>query len=415
MRIESTLFLTAYLFLFIYLPPLLNVNILHVLTIFTLVMISIKDHKEFLTIYKKSGLLSFSYTLVIAIMYLVLVLWFNNGQFITLYGYLVILIETVICSLYVILYCRRKQFEFYELLNPLLLAGLAQAIIATIAFLSPQIQQKIIEFMISNGYSDFLFTMSGHRVYGFSTALTYTTPIVQAILAVITVIMFLEVRKSYILYTPLLFFSAVINSRTSIVIFGVGIICVVLSYIKRENRRKMIILIMGLFLILFAIINIMPFIKSISPNTYIWIDTGLQEINMFFLGERTGYFNTLFNSSFLRLPDGLGLIFGTGETVFGIGRGMSSDVGFINDIWLGGIIFSSIIYLACIRLFIKPLSRQKIINSLSIFIICAFVIANVKGIVINPNELIQLSILCSGAMSVLTTNVPKKRKYVLKL
>ena len=83
-------------------------------------------------------------------------------------------------------------------------------------------------------------------------------------------------------------------------------------------------------------------------------------------------------------PKGTELVFGTGESIlWGNKYGVCSDVGFINDLWRGGILY----FTAIIGLFI--LTLWKIMHSGSItrqdgvflsgFLLLVFLLNNIKG------------------------------------
>ena len=81
----------------------------------------------------------------------------------------------------------------------------------------------------------------------------------------------------------------------------------------------------------------------------------------------------------LFFPEGIGLLFGTGSRVFGnLTQGVvSSDIGFVNDIFMGGIIYIFILYGAYYMLIASSISKKQ--NLLKIILVIALLVANWKG------------------------------------
>jgi hypothetical protein len=112
-----------------------------------------------------------------------------------------------------------------------------------------------------------------------------------------------------------------------------------------------------------------------------WIIEGFKE-NLDFYAKRWYYLHIkiVFQSRIIWI------VFGTGEWYF-LGKGsLSTDIGYINDIYMGGIIFCFIIYWSYLREFLKNLSE------LNIILIVFFLIANFKGMAILNNDFIRLLI-----------------------
>lgn len=390
-------FIVVYLFLFIYMPLIFPINILHVLSLFSGVAIFFKYNKQIVRIFKKSKLINVFIIFFIAFFYLLILIWVTSGKFLLLYTYFMIAFEVTICSLYIILYFNSRGYSYYYLLKMILVAGLIQSLISIAAFIFPQLQNAIANLFIKNGLADVIFKFSYYRFYGFSSYLTSTAPLTQSVIAIIALVLGIYKNKKYFLFLPFLLFSAIINSRTSIVVFGLGLIVIMLVPIGQLNIKRIIsnalVFVLGLF-IFKILLNIF---ESNAVNTYNWIINGLGEIGYFLTGNNIGYFDVLINRM-ISFPEGFGLLFGKGVSLFGIEE-RSSDVGFINSLWIGGLLLTILVYGGLLTFYIHPIKyKDTIIKCISLTIVLAFLVANIKGSTISANEFANLSILITSMM-----------------
>lgn len=390
-------FIIVYLFFFIYIPLIFPINVLHILSLFSGVAIFFKYNKQVVRVFKKSKLINVFIIFFIAFFYLLILIWVTSGKFLLLYNYFMIAFEVTICSLYVILYFTSKGYSYYYLLKMILVAGLIQSLISIAAFIFPQLQNAIINLFINNGLPDVVFKFSYYRFYGFSSYLTSTAPLTQSVIAIIAVVLGISKNKKYFLFLPFLLFSAIINSRTSIVVFGLGVIAIMLVAFGQLNVKRIVsnalVVVLGLF-IFKILLNI---IESNAVSTYNWIINGVEDVNYFLTGNIVGYFDILINRMII-FPEGFGLLFGKGVSLFGI-EGGSSDVGFINSLWIGGLLLTVLVYGGLLTFYIHPMKfKDTSIKCISLTIVLAFLVANIKGKTMSVNEFTNLSILITSMM-----------------
>src|SRR5665648_702360 len=217
-------FIVVYLFFFIYTPLILPINVLHILSLFSGVAIFFKYNKQIVRVFKKSKLINVFIIFFIAFFYLLILIWVTSGKFLLIYNYFIIAFEVTICSLYIILYFNSGGYGYYYLLKMILVAGLIKSLILIASFIFPQLQNAIANLFIKNGLSDVIFKSVSYRFYGFSSNLTSTAPLTQSVIAIIAVVLGISKNKKYFLFLPFLLFSTIINSRTSIIVFGLGLI-----------------------------------------------------------------------------------------------------------------------------------------------------------------------------------------------
>ena len=109
-----------------------------------------------------------------------------------------------------------------------------------------------------------------------------------------------------------------------------------------KTAKSLTILIISIVLL----IMLTPMIEKYAPDTFGWIGRGLNELINALKGDlNQGYFSYLTNSSKWVFPKGLGAIIGYGVRVMGNNMyGSASDIGVVNDIWFGGVIYTITVY-----------------------------------------------------------------------
>ena len=120
-----------------------------------------------------------------------------------------------------------------------------------------------------------------------------------------------------------------------------------------------------------------------SPNTFNWLASGFQDLINFFNGQKTGNFATL--SNMWLFPTGVNAIFGMGFRLYNNLHGFPrSDIGYVNDMFMGGVIYIAILYTTVYRVILYGLSNRKGISNrinwaLSISFVIILLFSNYKG------------------------------------
>jgi len=278
----------------------------------------------------------------------------------------------------------------------LLIVGSIQGIIAILCFFMPSFKDMIINIFVKsqnrlNESGEIIYLLGNVRLNGLSSNLTFTTPVVQTLLGLISLYLTLNKNYKYVLLFPILVFSAIINARSTFIVLIYGILILIFISVKKPKSILKLIFILIIFFTAIPIFTAL--IKNSSELVYKWIFAGFDEIVKLLQGDNVGYFQTASNY-FVRLPDSVHIIFGTGRRIFGLGLGLGSDIGYINDVWLGGIIFTSIVYIAIITFYIKVYNNpNKVGKFISLLFVFTFIILNIKGTIISNNDFINLSFL----------------------
>lgn len=67
----------------------------------------------------------------------------------------------------------------------------------------------------------------------------------------------------------------------------------------------------------------------------------------------------MFSGRSWNIPTGRILLFGSGHTIYGADGYANSDVGYVNDLWMGGIVGTILLYLAFGILFVKAFQNAQ--------------------------------------------------------
>ncbi|MBB3110558.1 hypothetical protein FHS18_002625 [Paenibacillus phyllosphaerae] len=397
----STIVIVLLSFLIIYFPPLVGINTLHIVGVLSWIGI-IHYNKNIQTTLKINKVISLFNYIALFMVYLLFIAVFNSTSSSIVSRMLFWAIDVIPACILISHICLKKKYQLIDMLKLLLIVGNIQGLIALITFIFPPVQSLIIERMVSLGFRDIFLQLAEHRMYGWSSSLTFSTPIAQGMFAVIAVYLSINKSMKYLLFTPLLLFSAVINARSSLVIILIGLLLIFLVALKlRKIKSFYRLFIIGaittvLVLVMFQII------KTSAPQTYEWIVEGGQEITYFLRGDNVGYFTYVTDSTKYTMPTGTGFWFGEGvSNISEYHSSLQSDVGWTNDMWLGGLFYSVLIGLFFVRKLyqiqlqrndedLKSLQLNKFI---AYFIFAVFITGNFKGIMFSINEVVTLVFL----------------------
>lgn len=387
MKNKKSILVFIYTFLLLYHPPILQINIVHILALIALIYLYVNRHE--ITKIKQKG---YKFFLVINSLFFCFSTLLNiyNGNYINIYSIFLFVLELQICVFFLNFYTKKNDINLIEIC---IFSGIIQAIIAILSFFIPFLQTQIINLFIFNGYPEETVWFTGKRFFGFASQLTFTMPILQMVLAILLIDTFFEKKESInfckIFGSLLLVFSAIINARTSIVVLLLGLL-----YLAYKYRRMILLKHYVYFFITVGLMSILIFI--ISPITFNWIFDGIREILLLVSGQKKdGYFEALFES-FIFFPSNVkGLLIGEGVNVFNTSvNGLRSDVGYIIDIWNYGLIGMILRYCGTIFGLIKNNKTMRF----PLFLLSVVLICNIKGIIFELNEImVFISIyICIG-------------------
>lgn len=390
--------LVVLMFLLVYHPPIFSLNIIYVISPVSLMILvyeslfekrKIKINKMFLIMLIVFLLISIQQTM------LSILNKFNVLNSISTYVFFVFGILPV--ALLVFNFKHYFEITYDDMINNIIAIGVIQALFSILAYFNSGFQNWFIKKLVAYGFQESRFTaLASFRWYGLADQLGFTTPLVQAVISLICVYLTLTKGTRYLFFAFITAFSMLINARTAVVIYLVGLVYVIMYYLYINNKVKAIKKVFfGAILFSALIVILLNIMKIVAPQNYLWAIRGLvygvlgrqEEEGMYTMSS-----DFFFDKSNWPMPEGIDFVFGTG---YNLSQGMVqyySDIGYVNDIWKYGIVFSIVLYYLFVKMCmtLKNTEFGKMISGL--LIICFFT-ANLKGYLISMNTFTPLVFL----------------------
>ncbi|AEA00864.1 hypothetical protein HMPREF9243_0865 [Aerococcus sp. Group 1] len=285
-----------------------------------------------------------------------------------------------------------KVYQNNKFLEYIIFIGLTQAVISSLMVLIPGFKEFANMLYIEGENPSLnLLGITNHRIYGIGSGYTVALPFIQSFMGILSLyIVDKNMNMKYLFYSLFLAWSSLLNNRTGFIIYVVVLLIFVLK--KLFNRISLNALLMT-FLILSLLILVPRFFQD--SDKFQWLTTSIDDVFSYILhGDRSEYTQSL-TQDFLKFPQGLSMIFGTGHRAFGEKAryflGFNSDIGYVNDLFKGGLIYVIILYSTLFINLFRRVSNRFLLVSITIFLI----LANYKGEIINGSAVMMLAIIIS--------------------
>lgn len=398
----STLFLYVLSFLIIYTPMLSsNIMLSYILPFLYLIIIFIFFKRNYLN-YKFNGIFKSIFILVafwlFAMAFFVIRALIAGVNFYDIQNLRIIQsLNIIVTIINIFLVERHLTYMNYTTENKIkfiLNISMIQFVFVLIMLIFPNFRSFILSHLVSSTNQ---FTLE-KRVYGIMLNYTYSTPIFHGILATLALTCSILYNRKYLWYIPFIIIMIVFNGRTGLIIFFIGVLFNFIYFIHRKKFFKKAFT----SLLIFALLLFMSlfFVKSVNVKTYNFLMNGLEDVYIYiFKGEKDGNVKAVSEN----------LIKGFNEKVFFLGVGFTTrdkpnyidgsyirtDVGFLNDMYMGGIIYMLLLYLPLIYFVLK---HDKYIDEnakccyslLKYFLLFVVFFSNLKGDVFRSSILILI-------------------------
>lgn len=397
----TSIFAILLLFILFYSPPILPFNSVVLAGLVSYIYI-LFHFKSFLHVFRGKRLFSWLAYVLMLIYLLILIL--INRETMTGLSFLIYIVLFSFSTITVfIMIVKKRNYSIENILRMFLITGLIQALISVLALAFPAFQNLLVNRIVSLGYSDVWLQLTDFRLFGYSDALTYGTPVLQSFLGIISIFMALEYNKKYFYYTPFLIFSSIINARTSFVVLAIGAIILIFTFSNyfKDHIFKFLLFSIFLYLVVTLFINIF---SKFFPEILNWLILGINDFIGLFSGDvDEGYFSYLLDKNNYPLPNNL--IFGEGRRTFE-NFSTATDIGYINDLWLGGIVYSLFIYgiTAYNSIIIYKNKSDKFYSFFSFFYILTQIFINFKGVAFGITGLNHLFLIVLFLSTLLRKN-----------
>lgn len=361
-------FLSIFLFFAIFNPPLYSGFSFTIFTAILSLFYCIVNWKIFLRIISdkkiKQTLAKFVLFLAYS-MFLVLVLTiFNSNEdiisneisLITNYFSLFLL------SVAIIVYCSKRQYLLKTLVKSYVFAGGYQTVLSILALINPGIKAIFTSLMANNSSSEKIARtmeyVSTYRNYGLASTLFDIFGMAMSTIAIFAVVLGLQ-NKKYFVLSALIFVAAVINARTSFVLFLIGVFVVLFRY-KRGKSESPVLKKLGIVVVILigVYVSFSYILSSQNSDQLIWLATAITDVMSLQTGEKEGYFGALFYEFIFFPNDTFSFFWGTGLSPMQF-MNRNSDVGYIQYIWYYGALGSLIMYYAYYNMFKISISSSE--------------------------------------------------------
>lgn len=318
-----------------------------------------------------------------------------------------------LCGLY------RKGLDERFFIETIIYAGMIEGCCAILAFLSPRLKGFFISLMqrfVGYGLYENTWYLTV-RAYGFSRNLLDLFGLGIALIAGIAFFYGVAEKRKFIIYSLVIAAATFLNSRTGLIIYLIAIVYSLIYLAMTGHKRVMFKALVSIGIMFMGVYYIFKMIK-LNSYTYNWLNTGINSVLYFFRnktfqgGSSDSMMNLFVNQSW-QLPRGFRAIIGTGHTLYQAKGYAHSDVGYINDIWLAGIIgcifLYGFIFMNCI--YIVKNSNYIVFKFVSIYLLIATMVFNIKGTVLGYNPGAVVIFLLMFGMKFLIEFRREKRGY----
>ena len=388
--IKYNIFYIIAIFFYIFQPPIFSFNSMHIIGLLSLAIFMLRGISDGKIIIHKDIRPVLVIMSVIFVYLLFFTVGINGANIYAILGPIRFILEVVPFGVLLSNYLINKGLETTDFINMCLIAGGIQVFLGIIAFLVPSVHLLFADLLYARGYGEVVFSLVRNRIFGLADGLMYATPILLSFFGILFIYRD-DHRLFNIIVGALFTVTGIVNARISIVVTLMGIIILILA--RGKSKKQKLIFIGAIVLALLIVVNVLlPIVAERYPFTYQWITSGLEELRLFSRGNRTGYFNYFSDASHFALPyTVLQMLFGVGERpmtgLVSFGNSIQSDIGFINDIWFGGIVYVLLLYGVTYYMLIKLFrSKSDILHFVALFFMVLLPVVNIKGIAFTTNQ-----------------------------
>nr|WP_317354378.1 hypothetical protein [uncultured Agathobacter sp.] len=407
---------TVFLFILIFGPPFMPYPhiFLSLISLLFLLLLYKSDYNKLYCLARTSGIHKWIFTMIVLFFYVCIVAFpvsalnddiVNLSHYISIINrYGVLCLTVVSCDLLIIYVIKKRNISWNRFVEMLVYAGLLESFCCVASYVSPTVKEFFVSSMVRfiGGFeaSNWYITV---RCYGFASTLVDLFGFGIALIAGVSFFYGVEYKPRFVLYSVLIAFDALINARTGVVIYVMAIVITIAYWAYKGNLKLLSKILVSLGIIIFLVVLVWN-IVSTNETSFYWIDSALESIKSLLsnknLNSNTGKMDplvALFEEQSWALPDGIRIILGTGHSLYLANGYKHSDIGYINEIWLWGIIGCALLYGTLIKIAKNLLrkSNPSIFKFTAIYTISAFIVFNIKGIALgyNPGAVVMLLLI----------------------
>lgn len=400
MKTSQWIFWSLYLFIFLYAPPLIPYPHL-IMGIIVFIVMLFSEKKPYLMTARESNITLWGKVMLSVFLYALLIplpvsFIYNDIVDLPHYYHLfnrfaILVFMELICGTYILTKFKEKKYTLLNIINLLIVVSIIQSFFACAAFFIPQIKTFFLTLMITVGKMGTDNTgVLLNRTFGFANNLLDHFGYGTGLLAGISFFLGVNYRKRYIIFSIIIILAALFNSRSGLLIFFIAIVLTgIFSILVTKSIKGFFKTVIILFFIPTIFVSSLEIIATYNDTTSEWITKGVNSIIEF---ADTGSsdqdaMKSITSDDFWELPNDERIIIGTGHSRYEAEGYQHTDNGLVNDIWFVGILGLFLLYGIVIYLCYKILqeSNNSFEQFISIFLLCSFLIFNIKAVAIGYN------------------------------
>lgn len=369
--------LTLYIFIAVFQPPVLPVSTIYIFGILTIGLILWKGNGRINTyILKACNLKVFMQVIGLMAIYLIIISSINGlynpaDLFINrlrCVNQLVVLTLIQLASIYFIaLISIKYNLELKDIINILIKVGIVQGVCAILAYVIPQVRILFLRYASDMYFESYMWERRG---YGFSSMLIDVFGYGMGLLAGYALLCDKYIMRfsRRLLGIMLMLFSIMFNARTGLIVF---LIAVALKFLKKNNKaivvcRAVLLIVLSIGMYFWVVPVLIQKGISSSNITIRWIASAFSQIYNAIgssLGEKDISFS--FISDKVALSDNVfEFVFGSGHSVYGTSSilGFATDIGYTNLFWIYGGLGTCIILFVFVKLFFSTYKYSESVD-----------------------------------------------------
>ncbi|ELH8888555.1 hypothetical protein Q8349_002147 [Vibrio cholerae] len=406
-----------YVFAFLFNPTVfIEFNFIYILTLIAFIF-GIPYFKQYKALLFDKRIFLYLSFIVYLVFYLCLLTYFGGSDSLySAYNY-TLLVSSLFCAFFIVVtYCKLYGSSLNNFISFILSFGVFQLIFVFLMVVMPEFRDFILMNIRDKELIEISDFYGSKRSFGLANGYTSTFPMLMGVFALFFMVKKKSTRSVDFKYSInltlalMLAFSVILNARTGLLpILIFSFLSLAFFFL---NKRSFFLLISMLplvfvFLIFVSFLDLEyePYFKSL-----LW---AIDEVFALLEGNRIGTFHFL--EKMFHLPsDTISLLFGTGNSVFGQQKNFlySSDIGFIRDVYMFGLINS--LLLICVFynlskpffLYTKRVYGRFFFTSLIVSVFLFYF----KGATLAASELYNFFVLMS-VFSIYSCNVTKGNKW----
>lgn len=388
---------SVFVFLFVFAPPIIP-YVKTILVLSTFCLFTVIGSKEYYSkkVIAKCGLSEYliacmGYAFLASIGLLTSILFYDDvvqlSHYKTICNRHLALIMSFVVIIYIIIKFDKKGWGVDEYIRVLIYAGMIEGVLCILSFIFPKIKDYFIQLMYCGNLGNVDAWYIAVRSFGYAETLVDLVGAGAGLIAGVSFFYGVYYKKRYIIYSFLIIVTAVLNARTGLLIYVVAIALTVLYVCLKQQIKYIINIVAGIGIVALCVYLGMKLLIS-NEATNNWVMSGINSIFLFLsTGEKVDNMGTLTSSNFWNFPSFPRIICGTGHSLYEAQGYHHSDVGYINELWIAGILGFGCLLIGIIMLTKMQYraSNNPVIKLSAIFMLLTFLIFNIKCSLLGGN------------------------------